>query len=320
MSFHAAGLDEYSEPTPVDATGLRWEVSDGLGTVAPDGAFTAGPVTQASTGQVTAHYGDITVSAQISVLPGPSRLVLAPAQSILAPGSRQQFSVRAFDSAGNPVTLSPGRVVWNCAASPSALSPRGLFCAPLADGAYPVIARVGDVSAQAQVIVGPASHVVQDFEKECDANFLSTPAGVSGGVSVQPDPDLKGNSALRLSYDFSTTSEPRAAYALLHLDLPDTPLLALRVYGDGQGAALMAAIRDATGRVFDIELAPEITWDRRWQEVMAWLPKEITYPISLSSLYVSETRPEAKPAGALFFDDIAVPAATIQQEPSPNAP
>ena len=179
---------------------------------------------------------------------------------------------------------------------------------------------MGEVSAQAQVIVGPASHVIQDFEKECDVSFLGLPTGVPGSVAIAPDPDLKGNSTLRVSYDFSQTTEPRAAHAVLDLDLPDTPLLALRVYGDGQGAALMAAIRDAAGHVFNVELAPEITWDHRWQEVVTWLPKEITYPITLGSLYVSETRTEAKPAGSIFFDDIAVPAATIQQEPSSNAP
>ena len=128
VSFHASGLDEYCEPTPVDASGFRWEASEGLGTVAADGTFTAGPVTQATTGQVTAHYGNLSVSAAVSVLPAPARLTLNPVQAILAPGSRQQFTVRAFDPQGDPVELSPGRVIWSCATSPPALGPAG--CSP----------------------------------------------------------------------------------------------------------------------------------------------------------------------------------------------
>ena len=97
-------------------------------------------------------------------------------------------------------------------------------------------------------------------------------------------------------------------------------MLALHAFwAMGEARWLGVKVRDATGRVFDVELAPQVDWAKAWKPVSAWLPQEAVAPLTLVSLYVSETRPEAKPVGDLYFDDIYVAAAPPEKETAPAA-
>ena len=234
LKLTLTGLDEYVEPTPVEASQVQWEVSAGVATVTPDGTLTAGAVTTPAAGLVTATLGRISASAVVSVTPSPARLTITPAQATLPPGAKQRFTLRAYDANGAPLQVSPDRVAWNCDA-PGALDARGLFRAPQGEGAFAITATVGQTSAKAEVLVGATSRVMADFEKETPVTFLSTPPGTPGSVAVVDDPLLKGNSCAKLRYDFSTTSGTRAAHAVLNLPLPETRAISLRVLGDGQG-------------------------------------------------------------------------------------
>jgi len=319
LALTPTGLDDYCEPTPVEAGSLKWEVSESLGTVGPDGAFTAGLVKSRTAGQVRATLGTLTASAAVCVLPGPARLALNPPQLVLAPGAAQQFTVRAYDAEGNLVRLTPALVSWSCTPEAGAFGTGGLFRAPQQEGAFTVRAAVGEVSAHANVLVGTIAQVATDFEKEAEPIFFSTPNGVPGSAAIAQDPRFKGNKCLKLSYDFSTASEVRAAHAVLNLPLPDTRVIAVQVLGDGQGVAVGAKVRDSADHLFAVELTPDVDWTGTWRQVSGWLPEGVVFPVTLASLYVSEARAEAKPAGTLYFDDVAVASLPAKKEAAPAA-
>ena len=308
LTLTVQGLDEYSEPTPVAPTAVRWETSPSLGTIGADGVFTGGPASAPTSGLVTACCGSMFASSIVSVVPGPARLALLPARLTLAPGGTQQFLLKAYDDDDNLLQVPANRITWSCCPTPGFVDQRGLLCAPKRDGSFTVTATVGNVSAQAQVLVGTVTRRLADFEQPTEVSFCASSTGVTGGVSVVTDPLKAANHCLRLSYDFSKVSETRTAGAVFNLTLPETRTLTLNVLGDGQGAWLRARLRDSAGRVFPVDLANRVDWSRKWRQVTGWLPEEAVFPVTLESIYVSEYHPDRKLGGEIFLDDIGVAA------------
>ena len=87
------------------AVNVNWSASGG--TIDTNGTFTAD---QKSGGfWVRAYHPDSKLEARATVqikTPGVSRLEIAPQQPGLAPGQKQQFTVKGLDSQGNPVAVA----------------------------------------------------------------------------------------------------------------------------------------------------------------------------------------------------------------------
>jgi len=302
----ARALDEYHSFVPLDREGLRWQCAAALGSVNEAGVFTAAEVAQPTLGLVMARWGELTAATVVRVVPGPARIVVAPNEVRLAAGARQQFFAQAYDVEGQPIKLPAGAMAWLCepAEAGAAINQSGLLAAPLTAGRLRVVASVGEVWGEADVVVGAGTMVLEDFEEEEAWSYRGTPPEVSGSVEWRDDPLSAENHCLCLRYDFSQQAGTRTAHAELDLILPETSGVSVRVLGDGQRAWLRARLRDGAGRAFMVNLADQVRWSGEWRALSVALPDGLEPPVTLESVYLAEYHADRKPKGQVFLDDI----------------
>ena len=301
----ARGLDEYYNPVPVEASAVRWETG-GMGRMDEQGNFIPAPVSAPTAGLITARYQGMVASSVVCVVPAPTRLTITPNRVTVAAKGRQQFVARAFDQDSRPIRLVPGQVMWSCepAAADAKIDSRGLLVASAREAALRVVAQVGEVRGEAEVLVGVVTTVLADFEQPGSWSYASTPAGLPGGVAVTEDPLKKGNKCLQLKYDFSQGPDTRIAEAVLNLGLGETRTISVRAVGDGQGGWLRARVRDAAERRFIVDLAPRVDWSGQWRRLTGWLPEESEAPFTLETIYLTEYHADRRPVGTVYLDDI----------------
>ncbi len=148
--FTATVKDQLGNVIPKPA--LTWTVSPGsLGTVSPDGSFTAGQ--QTTSGTVSAAIGSISAAAAVSVsIPVPSAIEISPATD-----SRYSMQIREFKAAvmgqlGRDIPNAP--VTWSV--SPpwlGRIDPDGTFTAGKHTGSGTVTTTIESLSASATVSV-----------------------------------------------------------------------------------------------------------------------------------------------------------------------
>ncbi len=308
VAFRPSALDSYYNPLPVDSASVEWRVPAMLGTVDDAGAFTAGDLAVSTMGHVTARLGDLSAAAIVRVAPAPERIVVTPPRAALMPSASQQFRAQAYDSEGQPMRLSSGRLRWHLSPEHAGgeLDQTGLLHASDRGGTVSVVACVGDVCGAAEVIVATRLAVLEDFEGAGTWSCQSQPAGLPVSVRQVADPLRSDNHCLRLEYDLSKGEGTRTAHAIVGVPLSEGGSLSLRVLGDGGGCWLRARLRDAAGRGFTVDLAEGVSWSSAWREVDAPLPDEAETPIMLESVYLAEYHEERRPSGAVYLDDICV--------------
>jgi hypothetical protein len=307
ISLKPAGLDQYYNPVTVDANSVQWEAAPMLGAISKAGVFTGASVKAPTMGLVMARLGTMTASSVVHVAPGPTRVVVTPASVALKPGETQQFAVQAYDEDNEPLALSPGRAVWRMEPEGrgAKISSSGLLTAPNRDAQLAVLACVGNVCGQADVVVGEEIALVETFERKGNWRYRAEPASLPGKVEWATDPLRPRNHGLRLSYDFSQGTGTRVAYADLNVQLPEAGAFSADVLGDGQGAWLRARLKDAAGRVFSVDLASKVNWSGSWRQLTAPLPEEAESPVTLESIYLAEIHQDHTPSGEIWIDDIA---------------
>jgi hypothetical protein len=293
--------DANCNPLPPSAVG--WRSDPRLGRVDEKGVFEAAAVETPQAGFITATAGSMSARVAAVVRPSPARIELQPARILVAPGEKAKLILKALDEKGSELFFSPAAVKWETDAG-TVESP-GAFRASESAGSGIVRARLGSATAEAQVFVGSARRLVEDFEDISEWRFASWPPEVSGSLRAAPAPGGGGMSAC-LSYDFSTVEVSRAVYAKLAANIGKALQIHLRVWGDGNGHWLRARILDAQGRLFTLDLAPRVDWKEGWRVVGASIPIEAAFPVMLDSIYLVEIRPEKKTTGAIFLDDLEV--------------
>jgi hypothetical protein len=93
-----------------------------------------------------------------------AKLLIFPGEVTLAPGARQQFAVRAYDSSGRLVRAE--QATWSVEQLGGTVAPDGVYVAPSGDSAEAgtIKASVGALSATARVRVIPPLPWSYDFE------------------------------------------------------------------------------------------------------------------------------------------------------------
>jgi len=307
ISLRPAGIDQYYNPVTVDADSVQWEAAPMLGAISKAGVFTSASVKAPTMGLVMARLGNMTASSVAHVAPAPARVVVTPASVTLKPGETQQFAAQAYDEDNEPLALSPGRAVWQLEPEGrgAKISSSGLLTAPNRDAQLAVLACVGTVCGQADVVVGEELALVETFERKGNWRYRAEPASLPGKVEWATDPLRPRNHGLCLSYDFSQGTGTRVAYADLNVQLPEAGAFSADVLGDGQGGWLRARLKDAAGRVFSVDLASKVNWSGSWRRLTAPLPEEAESPVTLESVYLAEIHQDHTPSGEIWIDDIA---------------
>jgi len=314
LALSAVGLDEYFNPVTLDPGSVEWQCSASLGTVDDQGLFCAAEVRWPLAGLVVAKCKDLGASTVVRVLPAPARLAITPFRTSVRPGSAQKFTVRAYDDYNSLVNLPASRVTWEVspAGGGARIDANGVLKAPADTARLMVTAKVGEVSAQAEVLVGVITTTIADFEQPAAYTARGTPDGVPVEAAVVQDPLNKANHCLQLKYDFSAASGTRLAQVDVRLPLPESRTISLRVLGDAQGTWLRARLRDAADRVFTVDLADRLDWAGEWRRVTGWMPEDIAQPATLESIYLTEYHGDRRPAGQVCFDDIGAGSLSLE--------
>jgi hypothetical protein len=283
-----------------------------------DVAFSATPPTRAAidgqgrlralaTGdvQVTAALGALRTQAAVRAVSHVDELEISPAEPVVPANGSIQLSALAASSDGVPIAIDPSSVHW---LSDGRTLPGGAFVAGPRPARTVVSAAIGGASCSVEVLSG--DHAVmfdsapQPGTARAQWRYASSPSGVPGGIDSQAAPD--GAAALRLAYDFSTSTTTRAAYAQTESAVPGKPIaLTVDVFGDHNGAWLRGGYRNADGNMESVTIARHIDW-QGWKSLRVAIPEQVAWPIVWTRLYLVESSKEAKEQGSVWFRNLAL--------------
>jgi len=304
-----AAQDAYYNPVTLDTTGVGWAFEGPIGTISARGEFTAGEAAETVEGAVKVYVAGVVGRVPVTVHARPAELRITPQTVTTAPGASVRFNVTALDKEGDPISFDPALVKWEADASAGNIGDGGV----LAVGPGPtgiVTATLAGAQASARVVCASTTVAVEGFEEAGTCSASAYPREVAAASERVTDPVQEGHYAAKLSYDFSTTTQSRAAYLDLKRDVGQAVALRAWVYGDGLGHWLRARISDSRGREFNLDFG-RVDWSE-WREVTASVPTEAQGPIRWESIYISEFRADRQDSGALVFDGLRAEVAAAK--------
>lgn len=311
----ATGYDETYGPADRDQH-PRWSTgSRRVGTVSHDGVFSARAT---GTTAVTASKHGARGSITLTVLGELDRMEPTTQHVALTDATDQgSFGFTGYDAEGTSAPIEPADIELAYDTSLFTIEPdqdSGGFTVTAATDQQPVsgtvTATVGGVTTELVVTVGLADTVVADFSDAADWTFSS--ARADGTLAAAADG--YESTGLRLTYDFSLSTDTRAAYATPPQDIPvngQPQSFTLWISGDGNGAwpSLQLTGADGTSHVLRGDY---VTWEG-WREVTFDVPEDVSYPVSVNRFYLAETQADQQYTGEIVIDELTAqtpPAAT----------
>ncbi|MEU6783290.1 phosphodiester glycosidase family protein [Nonomuraea angiospora] len=310
----AAGYDETYGPA---AGTPSWRANPAVHGVVRDGKFHALVPGQTT---VTASRGgakgtiDLTVLQPLERLGATAdRLGLAGADGPDADAAT--FGVVGYDRNGNSAPVEPSDLTLDYDKSlfEVTAAEHGYFTvkAKKAVGSGLITAKVGKISTAVPVTVGFEEKPVADFEDAAKWTFAA--ARATGSLSAAPG---QSGGGLKLSYDFTTSTATRAAYASppQQIVVDGQPqAFGLWINSTGKGEWPSLEFYDALGQS-QILRGPYMTWTG-WKYVEFAVPPGVNYPLKLRRFYVAETKADAK-----YTNEILIDGLVAKVPPSISAP
>ena len=221
-----------------------------------------------------------------------------------------KFGLVGFDAHGNSAPIEPADVQLSYDKSLFTVTPTADGQLEVASrnesGAGLVTATLGSLTTTIAVSVGVEKRIIETFDQA--ENWTAGSARAKVGVSkVAEGEDGPG---LKLSYDFSTSTLTRNAYAISPQPLggqDQARAFGVSMYGHGKGEWTAFGLVDATGRMTAV-YGPYVTWNG-WQTVELPVPEGLPQPVSLRRIYTLETKAAAQYAGEVVLDNAYVKAA-----------
>lgn len=313
-TFRAHPYDTAYAPLELDAKKIKWDAKPGALGKFKENVFRA---KRAGVGNVRARYGNVSTKQQVRVLGKPIALEIKPKQIGLEKGETETFLVTGKDEEGYSTFIEPRDIdltydrdivdIQANADGSFTVTPR------VERGATVVTATVGKLSTPLGITVGLETARVEGFEDASDPwTFFKVPDEVEGSLEYVDTPEGDGQ-AIKLSYDFTTSTRTRAVYAFPPgglLDLPgDVKKIGVRVYGDeGNDHWLRARILDGADVYHTLDLALTVDW-RGWKYVEADIPPGVQYPITLDRIYLVEPDMNKQDTGYILLDDVTIKTA-----------
>jgi exopolysaccharide biosynthesis protein len=321
MALSISALDSNYTLQEVDPSQVTWQFNG------VEGSQNGGVFTPQSAGKVTvtATYQGLSASKTFTVYDDAVAIVVEPSQLKLAAGEQKEVLFYIKTEEGAKVKLSPEMLTM--------LIPESLGTFDVASSQFTAseveqqgFFSVGfnDLVSYVPVAIGTDKALMFDFENsesEEPAVFLSYPSLVTGRYKTMQFAK-SGKAAGMIAYDFTTTTETRAAYMVFSkpIVLPsNTESVGLWAYGNfGNSHWLRGKIVDADGTAVNITFARNIDWSG-WRYVSAALPSGLKAPFVLERVYVVETDPLKSDEGTVVIDDIyAVVGQTVNIEVPSN--
>ncbi|MEO3868036.1 phosphodiester glycosidase family protein [Nonomuraea sp. B12E4] len=306
----AAGYDETYGPA---AGAPSWRANPAVHGVIRDGRFHAlvpGPTT------VTASRGKARGTLDLTVLQPLQRLgTTADRLGMQGANGTATFGVVGYDHNGNSAPIEPGDLTLDYDRNlfEVTAAEEGYFTvkARQATGSGLITAKVGEISAAVPVTVGLETKPVADFEDAGSWAFAA--ARATGSLGAAPG---QSGGGLKLSYDFTTSTATRAAYASppQQIVVDGQPqAFGLWINSTGKGEWPSLEFYDALGQS-QILRGPYMTWTG-WRYVEFPVPAGINHPLRLRRFYVAETK-----AAASYTNEILIDGLVAKVPPSVSAP
>lgn len=306
LAVEYAVVDAYGTPVAVEPAAVHWSVEpETLGAFEGPGLFRAH---SSGKGHIVAALGDTRAVQPLRVIGAPVGLEVTPYSLSMEPGQSADLTVLAVDAQGFRAPVDARDITWELRGDIGEIAAFSFQAAEeSASGA--ILAHFAGLTGSVLVGIGGEPTLVSDFETVGLWRGTVYPAQVRATMSFTTDPEFvyRGERAVRLDYDFTTTTATRAAYVQpnpTYIQLPGRPLkLGVWVYGDGRGAWMRGQIVDRHGVTSPIDFAMNVDWVG-WRYVEATIPEGTEYPISLRSIYVVETQPAKQYASTVYFDEL----------------
>ncbi|MGA4988353.1 phosphodiester glycosidase family protein [Nonomuraea bangladeshensis] len=295
----AAGYDETYGPA---AGTPSWRAQPAVHGVVRDGRFHALVPGQTT---VTASRGAAKGTIELTVLQPLERLgVTADRLGISGADGTATFGIVGYDRNGNSAPVEPADLTLDYDRALLEVTPaeHGYFTvkAKKTTGSGLITAKVGKITTAVPVTVGFEEKPVADFEDAATWTFAA--ARATGSLSAAPG---RSGNALKLSYDFTTSTATRAAYASppQQIVVDGQPqAFGLWIHSTGKGEWPSLEFYDALGQS-QILRGPYMTWTG-WQYVEFAVPAGVNYPLKLRRFYVAETKADAKYTNEILIDGL----------------
>ncbi|WP_235855048.1 phosphodiester glycosidase family protein [Nonomuraea aridisoli] len=306
----AAGYDETYGPA---AGKPAWRADPAVHGVVRDGRFHALVPGQTT---VTASRGKAEGTIELTVLQPLERLgATADRLGMAGKDGTATFGVVGYDGNGNSAPIEPADLELDYDENlfEVTAAEQGHFTVKARqDTASGLItAKVGKLTTALPVTVGMESRPVADFEDA--ARWTFSAARATGSLSAAPG---QSGGGLKLSYDFSTSTATRAAYANppQQIVVDGQPqAFGLWIHSTGKGEWPSLEFYDALGQS-QILRGPYMTWTG-WRYVEFAVPAGVSYPLKLRRFYVAETK-----AAASYTNEIMIDGLVAKVPPSVEAP
>ncbi len=307
-TYTAKGYDEHYNPFNVDPNQITWSIEPELGTFNGSVLKTV----YSGSAMIKATANGVTESFPMRILGAEDigKVQIIPGAVQLNENTSTNLSVIVTEKHGSQFNLKASEVQWEITGDVGSVQGEQ-FVAGSQKGTGQLTAIVDGVRATVPVSVGAVEKPYTGLETFTNYKFNGYPAQVTGkfsGVTIS-EPVFRGAKAAKLEYDFSKTSETRAAYGRFGdgLTLPGHPLgLGLWVHGSqGNNHWLRAKLLDSDDNEVLVDLARNVDW-QGWQHIVAKFPANLKYPLKLSSIYLVETDKAGLDKGAVYFDELAL--------------
>jgi hypothetical protein len=162
---------------------------------------------------------------------------------------------------------------------------------------------VGGVSAYIPVYATIQVKLIDQLSGANPMSFSSSHANVTSVAFYTPIPNF-ARPVATLMYRFDAAEHTQAAYADFENITSDGAIgFMLAVFGDLSGHWLRGMVTGSDGRYHLIDFARVIDWEG-WQDVIAWLPGDVAYPVTLDRIYVASLSADQETPGQIWFSNL----------------
>lgn len=295
-TFEVYGYDENYHRIAVSANDAEFACDSNMGTISGN-SFKAENTGSAF---ITATYKNLVATTTVEV----SKIAAIEAnktQINLNVGETANLSFKGITVDGNATELSKGVVISSDFGEIDGTS----FKATKKGAGY-ITCSYGDIKCYVKVIVGTEEKAISSFENVKYLDFTSYPTGIEGIAGISTANKSEGSKGLALSYYFKESASTQAAY----LSFPTAVAISgqpsrlkLDIKGNGTGHWVRAKIIDANGTENVIDFSRDVNWTD-WQTMTADVPSNVTYPISVKTIYVAAISSTSTTQQVMYFDNL----------------
>nr|WP_255499170.1 phosphodiester glycosidase family protein [Leucobacter sp. cx-169] len=182
-----------------------------------------------------------------------------------------------------------------------------------ASGAVTVSFSAGGHRVDVAVTVGLEEKSVADLGDGADWTFRSDRA--TGQLSPATGPN--GEAALKLTYDFGSSTGTRGAYAVAAapISIPGQPqAITMWLHGDGKATWPRLQLKTGAGTTINLD-GPHTSWTG-WQQVTFPVPTGTAFPLTLERVRMMETSAAKQYRGETIFAGITAVVAPDVAQPT----